>query len=91
MLKMVDNELAELDKRLTQLSNATRISTTGIMKRWNTTKSQGGSLWNAYQGYFTAHKDDELMCIGLDPSTAITGKIRANTYVGVHTDSFHIG
>ncbi|KAF8676359.1 hypothetical protein AX14_004954 [Amanita brunnescens Koide BX004] len=89
-LKMVDDELAELDKRLTQLSNATGISTTGIMKRWNTTKSRGGGLWNTYRGYFTAHKDDELMRIGLDPSTAITGKIRANAYVGVHTDGFHI-
>ena len=40
ILKMVDDELAELDKRLTQLSKMTRISVTSIMKLWNTTKAQ---------------------------------------------------
>ena len=80
-LKIVDDELAELDKRLTQLSKTTGISVTSIMKRWNTTKSRGGSLWNTYQRYFTAHKEDELARLGLDPSIVITGKIRANAYV----------
>ena len=80
-LKIVDDQLAELDKQLAQLSKATGISVASIMKRWNTTKSRGGSLWNVYQRYFTAHKDDELARLGLNPSTVVTGKIRAESYV----------
>ena len=80
-LKTVDDELTELDKRLTQLSKITGISVGSIMKRWNTTKSRGGSLWNIYQRYFTAHKEDELTRLGLDPCITVTGKIRADAYV----------
>jgi hypothetical protein len=80
-LKTIDDELTEFDKRLVRLSKDTGVSVASIMKRWNTTKNRGGSLWNIYQRYFNDHKEDELARLGLDPSAEITSKIRANAYI----------
>ena len=80
-LKTIDNELATIDKGLARLSKSTGISVASIMKRWNTTKNRGGSLWNIYQRYFNAHKEDELARLGLDLSTVVTGKVRADAYL----------
>ncbi|KIL58692.1 hypothetical protein M378DRAFT_170245 [Amanita muscaria Koide BX008] len=80
-LKSIDDELLVLDKRIAQLSKLTKVSVSSIMKCWNTTKTRGGSLWNIYQRYFTAHKEDELVRLGLDPSTTVTGKVRADSYI----------
>ena len=81
-LKTIDNELTEIDKRLARLSKATGVSVASITKRWNITKTRGGSLWNIYQRYFNDHKEDELARLKLDPlTTTITGKVRADAYI----------
>ena len=81
-LNVVDAELASMDATLARLSKKTGISIANILKRWNTTKTRGSSLWNIYQRYFTANKDEELERIRLDPTTTVTGTVRSQAYVG---------
>jgi hypothetical protein len=81
ILATVDEELANMDMRLNQLSKKTGISITNILKRWNTTKTRGGSLWNIYQKYFTANKAEETGRLGLDPTAKVTAEVRSQAYV----------
>ena len=80
-LSVVDAELATLDTKLNNLSKKTGISITNILKRWNTTKTRGSSLWNLYQKYFTANKAEELHRLGLDTAAKVTGVVRSEAYV----------
>jgi hypothetical protein len=80
-LAIVDKELADMDIKLNELSKSAGISITNILKRWNTTKTRGASLWNTYQQYFTAYKAEELGRLNLDPTTQATGLIRSQAYV----------
>ncbi|KIL57472.1 hypothetical protein M378DRAFT_16228 [Amanita muscaria Koide BX008] len=80
-LAVVDGELAVMDTKIAELSKKTGISVTNILKRWNTTKTRGSSLWNIYQRYFTANKAEELARLGLDPTTKVKGLVRSQAYV----------
>lgn len=80
-LAIIDSELANMDIRLNELSKKTGISITNVLRRWNTTKTRGASLWNTYQQYFTAHKAEELSRLSLDPTTQVTGSVRSQAYV----------
>jgi hypothetical protein len=85
-LEKIDSELADLDRHLAQLSKTTGIPVASIMRRWNTTKSRGGGLWNIYQRYFNSNKDIELARLGLDKSTEATSKTRADAYIAFRNE-----
>jgi hypothetical protein len=80
-LRLVDTELAAMDTKLNELSKTTGISITNILKRWNTMKTRGSSLWNIYQKYFTANKVEELGRLSLDPTAKVTGLVCSKAYV----------